>query len=116
MTPLIDVVFLILIFFLVSTTFKKEEALSLTLPKANSAKESVEKKDINLELTKDKVAMDGKITDFEKLEKLLSKIDDKKRAVNIKIDREVKYERVVKLFDLLSRYGLVNILLIEDTK
>lgn len=34
MTPLIDVVFLLLIFFMVSTTFTKESRLGLNLPKA----------------------------------------------------------------------------------
>ncbi|PID61856.1 MAG: biopolymer transporter ExbD [Gammaproteobacteria bacterium] len=36
LTPLIDVVFLLLIFFMVSTTFQKETELSLQLPKAAS--------------------------------------------------------------------------------
>ena len=34
LTPLIDVVFLLLIFFMVSTTFKKESHISLNLPEA----------------------------------------------------------------------------------
>ena len=34
LTPLIDVVFLLLIFFLVSSVFKKEEFALLNLPKA----------------------------------------------------------------------------------
>jgi len=34
LTPLIDVVFLLLIFFMVSTTFTRETQLSLTLPEA----------------------------------------------------------------------------------
>ena len=36
LTPLIDVVFLLLIFFMVSTTFTKETHLSIDLPKASS--------------------------------------------------------------------------------
>jgi biopolymer transport protein ExbD len=114
MTPLIDVVFLILIFFLVSTTFKEEEALSLTLPTANSASKPIERKDINLELTQDRVAMDGKVVNFKELDIQLSKIEDKKRTINIKIDKDVKYERVVELFDNLSKYGLTNLLLVEN--
>ena len=34
LTPLIDVVFLLLIFFMVSTTFTKESHLTITLPEA----------------------------------------------------------------------------------
>ena len=35
LTPLIDVVFLLLIFFMVTTTFTKEKRLLITLPEAN---------------------------------------------------------------------------------
>jgi len=44
LTPMIDVVFLLLIFFMVSTTFTKETHLSIDLPEA-SGEVSVEKKD-----------------------------------------------------------------------
>ena len=37
LTPLIDVVFLLLIFFMVTTTFTKETRLLITLPEANGA-------------------------------------------------------------------------------
>lgn len=37
LTPLIDVVFLLLIFFMVSTTFNKETQLEIDLPRANGA-------------------------------------------------------------------------------
>ena len=37
LTPLIDVVFLLLIFFMVSTTFQKESQISLQLPRASNA-------------------------------------------------------------------------------
>ena len=36
LTPLIDVVFLLLIFFMLTTTFKQEAALSIDLPEANA--------------------------------------------------------------------------------
>lgn len=44
LTPMIDVVFLLLIFFMVSTTFTKETHLSIDLPEA-SGEVSVEKKE-----------------------------------------------------------------------
>ena len=34
-TPLIDVVFLLLIFFMVSTTFERESEINITLPEAS---------------------------------------------------------------------------------
>ena len=39
LTPLIDVVFLLLIFFMVSTTFQKESQLKIQLPEASETEE-----------------------------------------------------------------------------
>ncbi|MCJ8300908.1 MAG: biopolymer transporter ExbD [Pseudomonadales bacterium] len=49
MTPLIDVVFLLLIFFMVSTTFTKESRLGINLPEA-SPSEQIMADDYNLEV------------------------------------------------------------------
>ncbi|MGV6827554.1 MAG: ExbD/TolR family protein [bacterium] len=45
MTPLIDVVFLLLIFFMVSTTFDRETQLKIDLPKASDQQETEEQLD-----------------------------------------------------------------------
>jgi biopolymer transport protein ExbD len=112
LTPLIDVVFLILIFFMVSSTFKKEElALLLTLPDASSATQEIEKEDINIELTKEKVALKGKEMTFEALDVAFQKVVDKQKPINVRIDKEVTYQRVTKLLDLLNKHGLNNLAL-----
>ena len=51
LTPLIDVVFLLLIFFMVSTTFNKESELSIDLPTANG--DVVEKQAMQIEISID---------------------------------------------------------------
>lgn len=48
LTPLIDVVFLLLIFFMVSTTFTRESHLSLNLPEASGEEASAEPKSIEI--------------------------------------------------------------------
>ena len=112
LTPIIDVVFLILIFFMVSSTFKKEElALLLTLPKANSATTEIKKEDINIELSVQKVALKGVESSFEALDVAFSKVKDKKKSVNVRIDKAVTYARVTKLLDLLNKHGLNNLAL-----
>ena len=78
-TPLIDVVFLLLIFFMVSTVFKKDElALLLNLPKTEKG-ESVEKNDksIYIELSKNEVAYNGKKLSFDSMEESLKSISKK---------------------------------------
>ncbi len=112
LTPLIDVVFLILIFFMVSSTFKKEElALLLTLPDANSATQEIKKEDISIELSKEDVALKGEKISFEALDASFAKVTDKKKPINVRIDKEVTYERITKLLDLLNKYGLNNLAL-----
>ena len=116
LTPLIDVVFLILIFFMVSSTFKKDElALLLTLPDASSATQEIKKEDINIELGKDEVALKGKKISFEELDASLKDVTDKLKPINVRIDKDVTYQRVVKLLDLLNKHGLNNLAL-ENVK
>ncbi len=112
LTPLIDVVFLILIFFMVSSTFKKEElALLLTLPDAHSATQEINKEELNIELSKDEVALKGKKITYEGLDGALEGVKDKQKPINVRIDKDVTYERVVKLLDLLNKHGLNNLAL-----
>ena len=56
-TPLIDVVFLLLIFFMITTTFNRETRLQLTLPKTQV--ELMESQPAQIEIV---VAKDGKYT------------------------------------------------------
>jgi len=112
LTPLIDVVFLILIFFMVSSTFKKEElALLLTLPDASNATEMIKKEEINIELTKEDIALKGENISFEALDTSFAKVTDKKKPINVRIDKDVTYQRITKLLDLLNKHGLNNLAL-----
>jgi biopolymer transport protein ExbD len=52
LTPLIDVVFLLLIFFMVSTTFTKDTQLSIDLPEADGAPARVADKVVEVTVTR----------------------------------------------------------------
>jgi len=113
MTPLIDVVFILLIFFIVTSVFKKEElALLLNLPDSKAQSLEVEKEHITIELTSDKLAYKGKELTLEALEVELKSIEDKKRAVIVRIDEEVMYKKMVGILDLLQKYELNNLALV----
>ena len=105
LTPLIDVVFLLLIFFMVSTVFKKEElALMLNLP-ASSSKETKESKseNINIELSKTEIAFNGKKFSISQLEENLKQYNKKETPVFLRVDEIVEYKRVVLILDLLKK-------------
>jgi len=116
-TPLIDIVFLLLIFFLVSTAFKKNEsALPLQLPSSEASKQMIQKEEVSIELSPEKMALKGKEVSFAQLDAALSLVKDKKMPVNVRIDKKVRYERIVKLFDILKKHDLNNLALINEPK
>ncbi|MFA5721658.1 MAG: biopolymer transporter ExbD [Aliarcobacter sp.] len=115
LTPIIDVVFILLIFFLVTSVFKKEElALMLDLPKANAKELAVKKEQIFIELSVDKLAIKGIEVSFESLEDNLKAIENKNDAVIVRIDKKVPYERIVKVLDSLQKYSLNNLALVTN--
>jgi biopolymer transport protein ExbD len=115
LTPLIDMVFLLLIFFLVTSVFKKDElALLLQLPKTEQGQGSEKKvEQLTIELSNDEVAINGKKSSMEDLPATL-KNTSKETLVNLRVDGEVKYQRLVKVLDLLQTNKLENISLITN--
>ena len=115
LTPLIDVVFILLIFFIVTSVFKKEElALILDLPTSNAKEMKIDKNQVFIELGKDKLAIKGIEVSFDSLENNLKVIEDKNKSVIVRIDKTVEYQRVVKVLDLLQKYNLTNLALVTQ--
>lgn len=115
LTPLLDVVFILLIFFIVTSVFKKEElALMLDLPSSHAKEVEIEEKQIGIELSVEKIAFNGKTISIENLELELENIDDKKKSIIFRVDKNVKYERLVKILDLLQKYNLNNLALVTQ--
>ncbi len=114
LTPLIDVVFILLIFFMVSTTFQKESEIKIELPEA-SADPVEEKKDV-LELVID---AEGRYfidqqqvvnTELNTLKKAIGKFLGERTGIPVVIraDRKTPYESVVRAMDATSQLGLVK--------
>ncbi|GMQ88714.1 MAG: biopolymer transporter ExbD [Gammaproteobacteria bacterium] len=114
LTPLIDVVFILLIFFMVSTTFQKESEINIELPEASA--DPVETKKEVLELVID---AEGRYfieqqqvvnTELETLKKAISKFlgERTKVPVVIRADRRTPYESVIRAMDATSQLGLVQ--------
>lgn len=115
LTPLIDMVFLLLVFFLVTSTFKKDElALLMKLPKSEQGAGSEKKiEHLTIEMTDNEIALNGKKTTLEELPAQFSKAT-KETLVNLRVDGDVKYQRLVKVLDLLQANKLENISLITS--
>jgi biopolymer transport protein ExbD len=114
-TPLIDIVFILLIFFIVSSVFKKEElALNLQLPNSSAKELEVEVKQINIELSTNSLAYLGKEISFSKFDFELSNYPKRDKPVIVRIDKDVKYSRVVKVLDILQKYSFDNLALVTS--
>ena len=113
LTAVIDIVFILLIFFIVSSVFKKEElALVLDLPSSNAKSLEVKEDEIFIELNKDSLAIKGIKVSFDSLEDNLKEIKDIKQTIVLRIDEKVEYKNVIKVLDLLQKYDLNNLALI----
>jgi len=117
LTPLIDVVFILLIFFIVTSSFKSDKfALDLTLPNSSSTQKVINKKQINIEVNKKYLAFMGEKVKLTDLQKHLEKIQDKSKSININIDQDVSYKKVIEVLDILQLNSLNNIAFITKEK
>ena len=116
-TPLIDVVFILLIFFIVSSVFKKDQlALALNLPTSSAKEIELKEKEVIIEINSEKLAIYGKEINLENLDLEMNKIKNKKRNIIFKIDKDVKYEKVVSVLDILQKNNLFSISLVTQSK
>ena len=112
LTPLIDVVFLLLIFFMVSTVFVDfKKQMDISLPSSKSSTLSERLKPVTVELTVDKkIFLNGEKIHISKLESALSKIDksETKEAI-IRADKNLPYGDVIKIMGMLQNAQILNI-------
>jgi len=116
LAPLIDVVFLLLIFFMVSTTFKHESEIKIELPRAGEkAAEEIERKLIDLTIDQEGrfyVNREAVVnTQLETLMRALGKAagDNKDLPVLISADARTPHQAVMTAMDAASRSGLLHI-------
>ena len=114
MAPLIDIVFQMLIFFMVATTYNRQEKdLSIELPFAESAQE-LEKtpEEIVIDVARDgHVSVSGRIVEREGLVDALVQASGRRAEVPVTVrgDRLVHHEAVVAVLDACGLAGLSNV-------
>ena len=114
LTPMIDVVFQLILFFLVSTTFAVLPAISVKLPDSETAV-SEEVSSITVTVTADeKIYFNERELTLKALDKALSKYDTAGKTkeeipVNIEADEKVPNGVIVKIFDVLRKNGFIAI-------
>lgn len=107
LAPMVDILFVLLIFFLVTSSFQEvEKELSVALPKAGSASDvSQAGRDVIINIKKDGTCVvNRKSYDRAGLKALLSRTQGVLGTTTIllRADKDVPYERVVAVMDVCS--------------
>ena len=115
LAPLIDVVFLLLIFFMVSTTFSKEVSLLVDLPESGSQTTLSGEGKLTIVITKESnYILDQKLLSSDEVKKLslvIKNIADKSDSSNLVIiaDALAPHQSVVKAIDAARETGLARV-------
>ena len=115
LTPLIDVVFLLLIFFMVSTTFEQQSKLKVDLPEASSQAVKQEANTIVIGIdAKGRFFINDRQlvnTQFKTLKMALMKIAGDKKDVPLvlKADAKTPHQSVVMAMDAAAQLGLTRL-------
>ena len=113
MTPLIDVVFLLIIFFMVSTVFVDfSRRMDINLPSSKSSIIDEKPKTLEIKMSKDKkIFLAGKPVTLLGLEQSLRKLDvkGKKQTAIIRADKLLPYGEVIQVMGLLQKAGIPDI-------
>ena len=89
LTPLVDIVFILLIFFLITSTFVQSPGIDVNLPKANSASETTPSQSIVITVDENgQLIYRGEITDIGALSDTLSKLYKESPAHQIVIQAD----------------------------
>ena len=116
--PMIDISLVLLIIFMVATTFVTVTGIDLKLPKAATSK-SADAKSVTVQLNMEKaVFLNGEKTTWDALKGGIQGklVGTKDRAVVINIDRGVDYGSAVKLMDIVNQCDAAIVLATEVDK
>tara|TARA_Y100000758_G_scaffold87230_1_gene59269 strand:+ start:393 stop:821 length:429 start_codon:yes stop_codon:yes gene_type:complete len=114
-TPLIDVVFLLLIFFMITTTFNRENRLQLTLPKTQVELMKSQLAQIEIVVAKDgKYTVNGRGLLDKRTETLRQVLElESQGDLNIPIlliaDAEATHQSVITVMDAVGQSGFFRL-------
>jgi biopolymer transport protein ExbD len=109
LTPMVDCVFLLLIFFMISTTFVETPGMTIKLPESTAQTIAREPKELKIYLDKaGQIYHQDRALTLEQFKELLRQPGSAARETTFLLlaDREAKHGRVVALMDLAQAAGL----------
>ena len=118
LTPLIDIVFLLLIFFMLTSHFVREESINIELPKAETGEKLENNKTIEVVVSDDgmylyeNTEMTAAVLETVLRQQLLITQD---KVVRIRGDRATNLGNTVKLIDLSRKAGAQGVDIVTET-
>lgn len=115
LTSLIDVVFLLLIFFMISTTFEQSSALQINLPEASDEPTEQQAQPVILAIDANgTMALNERrlsANDAETVHNALSEslADIRRTSLLISADADVAHKHVVTVMDMAGQLGITNL-------
>ena len=118
-TPLIDIIFLLLVFFMLTSHFVQDDVLNIQLPETESGERLDEKKSIEIIINADgQWLYQGRTLKadvlYPVLEKDLSEREDKR--VRIRGDKSSDLDSTVTLLDIARRAGATGVDIVTERK
>lgn len=117
--PFIDVLLVVLIFLMISTTFTRYQELAITLPTASGVESQAENKQVHIAVSRDgRFAINGKVTDSSQLSNALTQLGGKESNLQVNIDADAKapHQSVMTALEAARDANLSNIVFSSQTK
>jgi len=110
-TSLMDVMFLLLIFFMVTSTFKNQPAINLVLPRSATASETVDTAAILFLTAEGDVYLNDTLIDLDTLAQRLEKMhtDTGEDRMVLRADEDAAHGDVVELIDTIKQSGFTRV-------
>ncbi len=109
LTPLIDVVFLLLLFFMLATQFEKYQSIDLVFPSSNTKEKQSDLKPTIIQLlANEKLIINGILIDHSlSLNQVLNSLNQKNSAaVVLKVGETVPTKRLTKIIEALKNHKI----------
>lgn len=107
-----DIIFLLLIFFMVTTIFKMEEGLPITLPRAETGSELERERLVHIWADRyNRVSINDKLVPLDYIDAVVTKRFEENPAlvVAFNIDHRTKYNLVSEIIEQLKEANAVNV-------
>ncbi len=107
--PLIDMVFQLLIFFMLTSSFVMQPGIKVNLPRAVTS-EVVKYENLEVTISSENVIyINGKVITVQELKTLLKQAANAKGSVLIKSDKRASLGRIVEIWDMCRDLGITQI-------